>query len=257
MKRANQLLLSFLLTGLLIPAANAQITDDDTSATMLAFQCAVSSGNSASGYEGYGRSLAKTLALMSAEQQERIFGYTPQPAGSFAKVPAGGSFGLASASFVNPGASVDVADQGAVMAAIGAFNEALFGVAEGPTAIIAGKSPAESAASVGQTDSNSTPVNLAAKAGDQGLAPAGALSEVAMVQVAASKAAEAGSQTEMAAVMVSSVEEDPSLVDGEEADASLDAQTELEKDAGKWWEGVLEWLGQKYEEIQDKYSDEG
>lgn len=69
-----------LLGTLAIPAASdAQIADNDASISVLAVQCAVSSGFSASEYEDYCRRLAKTLSLLSSAQQTRVFGYLPMP----------------------------------------------------------------------------------------------------------------------------------------------------------------------------------
>ncbi|MEM1442849.1 MAG: hypothetical protein AAGF67_10945 [Verrucomicrobiota bacterium] len=61
------------------PELYGQIRDDESSANYLATQCAVSSGGDASNYEDYCRKLAKTVALLSAGQQERVFGFVPQP----------------------------------------------------------------------------------------------------------------------------------------------------------------------------------
>jgi uncharacterized protein (DUF58 family) len=62
-------------------ASHAQIANNDASMYVLAVQCAVSSGFSASEYEDYGRRLAKTLSLLSSAQQTRVFGYLPMPGG--------------------------------------------------------------------------------------------------------------------------------------------------------------------------------
>jgi len=69
-----------LFSALAVPAASdAQIADNDASVSVLAVQCAVSSGFSASEYEDYCRRLAKTLSLLSSDQQTRVFGYLPMP----------------------------------------------------------------------------------------------------------------------------------------------------------------------------------
>lgn len=70
----------FLMGAMAFPAAaDAQIADNDASISVLAVQCAVSSGFSASEYEDYCRRLAKTLSLLSSDQQTRVFGYLPMP----------------------------------------------------------------------------------------------------------------------------------------------------------------------------------
>ncbi|MEM9017664.1 MAG: hypothetical protein AAGC68_11675 [Verrucomicrobiota bacterium] len=63
-------------------SGQAQIRDDDPSANILAVQCAVSSGYSADNYREYGEKLAKTIGMLSPVQQERVFGYVPQPYGA-------------------------------------------------------------------------------------------------------------------------------------------------------------------------------
>ncbi|MDF1657255.1 MAG: hypothetical protein P1U58_06555 [Verrucomicrobiales bacterium] len=73
-----------LVTALLIFSGSAsdlaaQIRDDEQSTNYLAVQCAMSSGGDSASYEEYGRKLAKTVALLSAGQQERVFGYVPRP----------------------------------------------------------------------------------------------------------------------------------------------------------------------------------
>jgi len=69
-----------LLGTLAIPvASDAQIADNDASISVLAVQCAVSSGFSAGEYEDYCRRLAKTLSMLSSAQQTRVFGYLPMP----------------------------------------------------------------------------------------------------------------------------------------------------------------------------------
>lgn len=64
--------------------ATAQIRETEASVTALAVQCAVSSGYSTASYydyEGYARSLAKTLGMLSSGQQVKVFGYLPTPSG--------------------------------------------------------------------------------------------------------------------------------------------------------------------------------
>ncbi|MBL9158767.1 MAG: hypothetical protein JNJ70_14915 [Verrucomicrobiales bacterium] len=87
-------LVSFLAFGLLAAPATSfsQIRDNEASQSVLAVQCAVSSGFSARDYEDYCRRLAKTLALLSSEQQTRVFGYLPMPgAASMGAEDSGGN----------------------------------------------------------------------------------------------------------------------------------------------------------------------
>ncbi|MEM6280066.1 MAG: hypothetical protein AAF733_11340 [Verrucomicrobiota bacterium] len=74
----SKLLLLLLVAGS-STSLFAQIRDDESSATYLAAQCAISSGGDASAYEVYCRRLAKTVALLSPGQQKRVFGFVPQP----------------------------------------------------------------------------------------------------------------------------------------------------------------------------------
>tara|TARA_R110002096_G_scaffold35629_12_gene100344 strand:+ start:361 stop:852 length:492 start_codon:yes stop_codon:yes gene_type:complete len=59
--------------------AQAQIRDNETSQSLLAVQCSLSSGFPASNYEEYCRKLAKTVGILDSGQQERVFGYVPDP----------------------------------------------------------------------------------------------------------------------------------------------------------------------------------
>lgn len=79
--------------GLLAIAAPAkgQIRDTQGSVALLAMNCSASSGYAASNYEEYCSRLAKTLGVLSGEQQRRVFGYLPTPAGgSIAEEPDSG-----------------------------------------------------------------------------------------------------------------------------------------------------------------------
>lgn len=80
MKPIVRSLLLPLLFSCLVGSASAQIRDDESSQSVLAVQCAVSSGFSASEFEDYSRRLAKTLSLLTSNQQKKVFGYLPQPA---------------------------------------------------------------------------------------------------------------------------------------------------------------------------------
>lgn len=66
----------------LLHSAEAQITDSEESATMLAYQCSLSSGYALEGYMPYARGLAKTIAQVPAAGQEEVFGYLPALGGN-------------------------------------------------------------------------------------------------------------------------------------------------------------------------------
>lgn len=65
----------------LLHSAEAQITDSEDSATMLAYQCSISSGYSVDGYMPYARGLARTIAQVSPAGQEDVFGFLPSLGG--------------------------------------------------------------------------------------------------------------------------------------------------------------------------------
>jgi hypothetical protein len=69
------------LVVLLPVPALAQIRDNESSRTILAFQCALSSGYSPEDFEDYSRRLAKTLGMLNNAQQTRVFGFLPNPGG--------------------------------------------------------------------------------------------------------------------------------------------------------------------------------
>ncbi|MEM7601890.1 MAG: hypothetical protein AAF357_10810 [Verrucomicrobiota bacterium] len=75
----HSIILAVLLFGAAAMDLCAQIRDDESSTSYLATQCAVSAGGDAANYEEYSRRLAKTVALLSPGQQERVFGFVPQP----------------------------------------------------------------------------------------------------------------------------------------------------------------------------------
>lgn len=68
--------------GLLAFAAplRAQISETEGSVALLAMNCSASSGYAASNYQEYCTRLARTLGVLSGEQQRRVFGYIPRPA---------------------------------------------------------------------------------------------------------------------------------------------------------------------------------
>lgn len=66
--------------------AKAQIRDNESSVSFLAVHCALSGGGNADNYREYSTNLAKTVALLDTAQQERVFGFVPQP-GAIASIP--------------------------------------------------------------------------------------------------------------------------------------------------------------------------
>jgi len=79
MKTLLHISLVLTLALLCSHTARAQIKNDESSISILAIQCAMSSGFPAAGFADYSTGLAKTLSLLSGDQQERVFGYIPQP----------------------------------------------------------------------------------------------------------------------------------------------------------------------------------
>jgi hypothetical protein len=104
MKMIRSLYLLLMVAFAFPAAADAQIADNDASISVLAVQCAVSSGFSANEYEDYCRRLAKTLSLLSSAQQTRVFGYLPMPgvASLGEPAPEAGSAGSADGSAQTP-----------------------------------------------------------------------------------------------------------------------------------------------------------
>lgn len=147
-KLIHTALVFLLLAAGIFTEVNAQIRDDEQSASFLAVQCAVSSGGNAPNYEGYGRKLAKTLGLLTPAQQERIFGYVPQPAVLASIDPVfSGSLGPAAAGTdsgagTNPTGGNDPAPtSNPLVAAVGKLNDTLSGTAATAEAIIGGTDP--------------------------------------------------------------------------------------------------------------------
>src|SRR6056297_1557408 len=79
MKVLLYLALAGTLATVAITEADAQIRDNEASTHFLAAQCAASGGGVAGNYTDYSRKLAKTIALLEPKQQERVFGFVPQP----------------------------------------------------------------------------------------------------------------------------------------------------------------------------------
>lgn len=142
--------LAGLIGGLLVSTANAQIRDNESSQNLLAVQCAVSSGLPASNYEDYCRKLAKTVGLLDATQQERVFGFLPRPV-ALNTDDGSGSDGGSGVTFFTPatisggtsGSSTPGTVDNPLVDAVGNFNESLFGESGGSDsgAIIAGTNP--------------------------------------------------------------------------------------------------------------------
>lgn len=82
--------LLLITAGLFLIAApvHGQIRDTEGSANLLAMKCSASSGFSAAGYEEYSRRLARTIGVLTGEQQRRVFGYLPTPIESTTAAPA-------------------------------------------------------------------------------------------------------------------------------------------------------------------------
>jgi hypothetical protein len=177
-----------LFSALAVPAASdAQIADNDASVSVLAVQCAVSSGFSASEYEDYCRRLAKTLSLLSSDQQTRVFGYLPMPGAaslgrSAPKEGAAGSGNTGQAppetgstqggSERNPvesgtnelGNSAAPTESNRVLDLVGKFNSLFDGTASGSAAtpVVSAGVDASVGASVSSSGGSNRPANLGA-----------------------------------------------------------------------------------------------
>lgn len=77
MKRIYRSIILGLFLAVQTATLSAQIRDNESSASALAIQCAVSSGFSAEDYEEYCRRLAKTIGMLTSAQQTRVFGFLP------------------------------------------------------------------------------------------------------------------------------------------------------------------------------------
>ncbi len=145
MKPIVKLFLLTLLSSGIAGSASAQIRDDESSQAVLAVQCAVSSGFSASDFEDYSRRLAKTLSLLTSSQQRKVFGYLPQPAA----VSSIGADTTPAPLSPSQGAIKEVVkdtDPGLLVGLVGDLNNALSGLNETSAAVYAGEP-----ASVGST----------------------------------------------------------------------------------------------------------
>ncbi|MDF1852183.1 MAG: hypothetical protein P1U85_15180 [Verrucomicrobiales bacterium] len=138
MKAALQTLLAIAALSL-FSEASAQIQDDESSASLLAMQCSMSSGRPPSQYEEYCRKLAKAVGLLQPKQQERVFGYLPRPT-----VVASGDFNGYGNTQHASGESEETKTN-PLVALVGEFNESL--ISGDSTAAIIGGDPPESAAS--------------------------------------------------------------------------------------------------------------
>jgi len=122
--------------SLLVAPARAQICESESSINAIAIQCSMSSGFSASGFEDYSRSLAKTLALLSPAQQKRVFGYLPKPGATMEA--DGGNLS------VSPGQQMAAKETGetgsgtldGLVAFVGGINETLSGASSAKSAPI-------------------------------------------------------------------------------------------------------------------------
>lgn len=141
----------------------SQIRDNEASQSVLAVQCAMSSGFSARDYEDYCRRLAKTLSLLSSEQQTRVFGYLPMPGaaslgaasadGSLKPAEQGNSGNLANAPLNQVGGKTDNAlaapESNSLVDMVGKFNSLFDGTASASNSPIS--AGVEVAASTGGT----------------------------------------------------------------------------------------------------------
>lgn len=119
------------------PMARAQIKNDESSISILAIQCAMSSGFPASGFQEYSVGLAKTLSLLSGDQQERVFGYVPQP--GMVSMPKAGEKSRSTASKASPPSGDTTSpDMGILTEIVDAINGAIFGDDTSPLPVIAG-----------------------------------------------------------------------------------------------------------------------
>ena len=144
----NSILRTFLLLALAHACSlsvTAQIRNDESSISVLAIQCSMSSGYPASGFPDYSTGLAKTLSLLDGDQQQRVFGYIPKP-GSFslaqAKKAATATASAAMASKGTPAAGSSIPGVDALTAMVGSVNQSLFGASDVPSPVIASGSSA-------------------------------------------------------------------------------------------------------------------
>jgi len=115
-------------------SAYAQIRDDESSQAVLAVQCAVSSGFSASEFEEYSRRLAKTLSLLTSSQQKKVFGYLPQPA-----AVSSNNEDSAPISVSPDREETKPTDPGLLVGLVGDFNNAMSGTSPESSGVYAGK----------------------------------------------------------------------------------------------------------------------
>lgn len=171
MKSVAKTLLLLLLLSCFAGTASSQIRDDESSQVVLAVQCAVSSGYSASDFEDYSRRLAKTLSLLTSTQQRKVFGYLPQPAavssGDTQSAYSPGRPTPADEAPVNtnpvPGADSKETDPGLLAGLVGDLNKALSGTSSASTAVYGGEpvsvDPVVSALVKGETAENVKEIN--------------------------------------------------------------------------------------------------
>jgi hypothetical protein len=173
----NSILRTFLLLALAHACSlsvTAQIRNDESSISVLAIQCSMSSGYPASGFPDYSTGLAKTLSLLDGDQQQRVFGYIPKP-GSFslaqAKKAATATASAAMASKGTPAAGSSIPGVDALTAMVGSVNQSLFGASDVPAPVIAAGIP-EVVEPVADVAADATGTTLAALADTAGNAAA-------------------------------------------------------------------------------------
>lgn len=138
--------LGILLLAATLSPVTAQIRENDASVTALAVQCSISSGYSADDYEEYCRRLAKTLGMLSGEQQTRVFGYLPQPVAAGSESVSPGTIGSVSigggnsTSSGSDSGSSGHAETNALVSLVGEINGVLDGNVQANATVVAGSS---------------------------------------------------------------------------------------------------------------------
>lgn len=174
-----------LLAGMFSPAS-AQIRNNEASIATLAVQCAVSSGFSPADYEEYCGRLAKTLSMLSSDQQSRVFGFLPQPAASSlgsSEIPGlgsngtstnlgstttdGGNTGLGTTTSGESGASQT--QSSALVNFVGGLNNLLDGNVEVTTTVVAQSSGESFATANVSGDNGATDVTASSNTTGSGL----------------------------------------------------------------------------------------
>lgn len=162
----NLLLIGAAVAGLTVTSGYAQISDNESSAAVLAAYCASSSGLPASNFETYAQELALTLSQLPAKAQSRVFEEKmPIVAGADGKARANNSPAQAqknaaensavahaannttkesSSSDSNSGGSSKNAKKDGMVGIVESINDFLFGEGEeSPKSVLGGKAPVQ------------------------------------------------------------------------------------------------------------------